>query len=213
MARLGWLGPALALVGISVGGLGVWYTVHARPTVGDVVETVTIDARSQIVVRAEAGDEGRTFVELHVDDELKWQTFVPPYGGHPGATGIAFSENVVSIRILRNHRAEVFAIAMRDANKLGGLRLAPEHGPIDEAAPGPVTLTDHVRSYEVVSGADWHQLVAIDLPSGKALWKVELGAQPVRAGGVEGGNVWLIQGDQRRVFGGLVGSELPVKSS
>jgi hypothetical protein len=212
--RLGWLGPALVLVGLAVGSLGVWYMVHAKPTAGDVVETVAIDPRSSIVVRSEVGEGGRTFVELHVDDELKWQTFVPAYGGHPHASGIAFSENVVSIRIVRNARAEIFAISMRDASKLGGLRLAPEHGPIDPAATGPVTLTDHARSYEVVSGPDWHQLVAIDLPSGNALWKVELGAAAVLDGGVEGGNVWLVQvGGQRRVWGGKIGAELPVKSS
>ena len=115
-------------------------------------------------------------------------------------SGIAFSETVVSIRIVRNQRAEIFAISMRDASKLGGLRLAPEHGPIDPAAKGPVSLTDHQRSYEIVSGPDWHQLVAIDLPSGQALWKTELGAAPITSGGVEAGNVWLMQGDQRRVF-------------
>ena len=34
---------------------------------------------------------------------------------------------------------------------------------------GPITLTDHVARYEIVGGADWHQLVAIDLATGKGV--------------------------------------------
>jgi hypothetical protein len=86
------------------------------------------------------------------------------------------------------------------------MRLAPGHGPIAARADGPVTLTDHVRSYEIVAGPDWHQLVAIDLASGHALWARELGPAPVRAGGVTGEQVWIDQGAGPHGYAVLTGT-------
>lgn len=196
---LGWLGPGIVGIGAAVGALGVWYMVHARPTAGAEIDRVAIDGRRALVVRAEAGGD-RAFVELRDGGQVRWQALVPPYGGRPGAPGIAWSPTAVSVRVVRDGHAELFALAMRDASKLGGMRLAPDHGPIAAGTGGPVTLTDHVRSYEVVSGAGWHQLVAIDLASGRALWAHELGPAPVRAGGVTGGQVWIEQATGRRSF-------------
>lgn len=167
--------------------------VHARPAAGAEIDRIAIDARRALVVRAEAGGD-RAFVELRSDEAVVWQALVPRYGGRPGAPGIAWSPTAVSVRVIRDGHAELFALAMHDASKLGGMRLAPDHGPIAVRADGPVTLTDHVRSYEIVSGPDWHQLVAIDLDSGHALWARELGPAPVRAGGVTGEQVWIDQG-------------------
>ncbi|HEY0476213.1 MAG TPA: hypothetical protein VGD37_01745 [Kofleriaceae bacterium] len=203
--HLGWLGPAIVLVGAAVAAAGTWYFVHARPVAGAVIDTIAIDDRRALVVRAEAGGD-RAFVELHDGDEVRWQAFVPHYAGRPGAPGIAWSPTAVSVRVVRDGHAELFALAMRDASKLGGMRLAPEHGPIVDA-PGPVTLTDHVRSYELVSGPDWHQLVAIDLTSGRALWAHELGPAPVRAAGLAADRVWIDQGAGRRWFAGPNGQD------
>jgi hypothetical protein len=204
-SRLGWLGPAIVLVGAAVAAVGAWYIVHARPAAGDVIDTIAIEGRRTLVVRAERGGD-RAFVELRDGDEVKWQALVPRYGGRPGSPGIAWSATAVSVRVVRDGRAELFAFAMHDASKLGGMRLAPQHGPILPDAPGPVTLTDHVRSYEVVSGPDWHQLVAIDLGSGRALWSHELGSAPVRNGGVREGRVWVDQGAGVQSFDAVTGS-------
>lgn len=206
-SRLGWLGPAIVALGAAVAGLGVWYVLHARPTAGEVIDSIAIDARHRVVVRGETSGD-RSFIELYDGDDLMWQALVPTYGGHPGAPGIAVGKSAVSIRIVRDGKAEIFAIARDTAQKLGGMGLGHGHGAIDPAAGGPVTITDHVRSYEVVSGKDWHQLVGIDLDSGRPLWSVELGAAPVTAGGVEGDQVWVSQGDQRRSFSTLTGKPL-----
>lgn len=203
-SRLGWLGPAIVGTGAAVAAVGVWYMVHARPVAGAVIEAIAIDDRRALVVRDEVGGK-RAFVELREGDAVVWQALVPRYGGRPGAPGIAWSPVAVSVRVIRDGHAELFALAMHDASKLGGMRLAPDHGPIAEPQEGPVTLTDHVRSYEVVSGADWHQLVAIDLASGHALWARELGPAPVRAGGVAEGRVWIDQGDGPHAFAALSG--------
>jgi hypothetical protein len=205
-ARLGWLGPVIVGIGAAVSALGVWYMVHARPAAGAVIDRIAIDDQRALVVRAEAGGD-RAFVELRDGDAVVWQALVPRYGGRLGAPGIAWSPTAVSVRVIRDGHAELFALSMHDASKLGGMRLAPDHGPILEAAGGPVTLTDHLRSYEVVSGPDWHQLVAIDLTSGHALWARELGPAPVRTGGVAGGQVWIDQGAGPHVFAALTGKD------
>lgn len=204
--RLGWLGPGIALIGAAVAGLGAWYIVHARPVAGAVIDTIEIDTRRALVVRAEAGGD-RAFVELRDGNELRWRALVPRYGGRPGKPGIAWGPTAVSVRVVRDGHAELFALAMHDASKLGGVRLAPNHGSIVDDPESPVTITDHVRSYEVVSGAGWNQLVAIDLTSGRALWARELGPAPIRAGGMAGGRVWINQGAGRRSFEPLTGEE------
>jgi hypothetical protein len=204
--NLGWLGPAIVLVGAAVAALGIWYFLRARPAAGAVIDQIPIDDRLALVVRAEARGD-RAFVELRDGDEVRWQALVPRYAGRPGIPGIAWSPTAVSVRVVRDGHAEIFALAMRDASKLGGMRLAPEHGPITDDPEAPITITDHVRSYEVVSGPDWHQLVAIDLTSGRALWSHELGPARVRAAGLSGGQVWIDQGAGHRSFAALTGAE------
>jgi hypothetical protein len=205
-SRLGWLGPAIVIVGAAVAGVGTWYMVHARPVAGDVIDTLTVDDHRSLVVRAEAAGGARAFVELRDDDRVVWQAIVPPYAGRVGAPGIAWSPTAVSVRVVRSGRAELFALAMHDASKLGGMKLAPNHGPVIDDRNSLVTLTDHARTYEIVSGPDWHQLVAIDLKSGLALWSRELGSAPIRAGGVSGDKVWVEQGTGRSCFGILTGA-------
>jgi hypothetical protein len=206
--RLGWLGPAIVIAGAVIAGIGAWYIARARPEVGAVIDTVRIDDRSALVVRAEQGGD-RNFLELREGERLVWRALVPPYAGRPGAPGLA----------------EVFALAMRDAAKLGGFKLAPGKGPAVIAARGPVTLTDHVRSYEIVAGPGWHQLVAFDLSTGEGTWKHDLGAIPIDDGGVEvegteeaeraeraegasAGVVWLVQGGRKRTFRATDGTEI-----
>jgi len=210
--HLGWLGPVIVGVGAAVAAVGVWYMVHARPVAGDVLDTVAIEGPRALVVRGEVGGD-RAFLELRDGETVVWQALVPRYGGRPGAPGVAWSPSAVSIRVVRNQRAELFALAMADAHKLGGMVLAPNHGPIAEPATGPVTLTDHVRTYEVVSGPDWHQLVAIDLASGRALWARDLGPAPVVAGGVSDSRVWIDQGAGPHGFAVLTGEDQAVRAA
>lgn len=204
--RLGWLGPAVVAVGIAAAAVGVWFMVRNKPTPGEVIDTLPLDARAKLVVRAEQGGE-RSFVELHVDDTLRWRALVPRYAGRPGAPGIAWTEGAVSVRVVRDGKPEIFAVSMRDASKVGGIHLSPDRGALRADARGPVTLTDHLRSYEVIAGEGWNQLVAIDLRLGKVLWSRELGPAPIDAGGVDGGLVWLEQAGKRRFFDVFIGKE------
>ena len=63
MARIPWLGPLIAVVGIGVAGLGAWYMVHARPEPGDVIDTIAIDADTKFVISDEKNHD-RSFIEL-----------------------------------------------------------------------------------------------------------------------------------------------------
>ncbi len=205
--KLGLLGPILVLVGAAVAGLGVWYMIHARPKAGEVIDTLQIDPDSQFVIRAEANGGDRSFLELHRKGETVWQAIIPHYAGTKGRPAIAWNDIAVTVRVERSGHAEVFALGMQTASKLGGFRLAPEHEPITTQKTGPITVTDHIRSYELVGGKDWHQLVAVDLRTGKGLWKADLGHWEVQDAGVTTPYVWVIQANQKRYYDVLSGNE------
>jgi outer membrane protein assembly factor BamB len=198
--HLGWLGPAIVLVGIAASLVAFWYMRRERPVPGETIDTITVDAKRSFVIRKDAEDPRRSFLELHDGDKVKWQALIPLYAGERGRRAIAWSDDVVTVRVQRDGRMEVFAFAMKTSEKVGALRLAPEHEPLALQKQGPITLTDHKRSYEVVSGPGWGQLVAIDLDHGKGVWITDLGPEPITNGGIEGDKVWLDQGGKRKLF-------------
>lgn len=206
--RLGWIGPIIVGVGALVAAFGIWWFVSHRPEPGAEIDRVTLDPVTVLVIREEAASDS-SFVELVRDGKLVWRALVPPYAGRRGAPGIAWNADALTVRVMRVDRAELFALALRDAAKLGSIRLAPDHGPAVKATRGPVTLTDRVRSYEFVEGAGWHQVVSLDLASGHAVWKQELGAEPVDEAGIDGDTLWVRQGARTRRFRSLDGTEQP----
>jgi hypothetical protein len=210
--RLGWIGIAIVIVGAIVAVLGAVVFVTGRPKVGPVIDTISIDASRSLIVRAEEGGD-RNFVELVDAGESKWRALTPPYAGRPGAPGIAWGQGAVTVRVIRNGRAEVFALAMTNASKLGGFKLAPGKGSVVKQVRGPVTLTDHERSYELVAGDGWVEIVTIDLASGEALWRQDLGAQPIDDAKIEGGAIWIEQAGKRRAFSLRDGVERSSNSS
>lgn len=209
--KLGLLGPIIVAVGAAAAGVAAWYMVSAKPHAGDVIDTIAIGENAKIVIRGEANGGKRSFVELHERGAMTWQAMIPRYAGAPGRPAVAWSDRAITVRVDRDGgRAEVFAFTRSNAAKLGMLRLAQDKEPIRIHAEGPVTLTDHVRSFELVGGADWHTLIAVDLASGEGAWKVELGPAPITAGGVEGSRLWLEQGGKRRWFDAATGRDQTV---
>ncbi len=194
MARLGWLGPAIVGAGLVIGGVGAWYIAHAAPVAGDALDAVELDG-GEIVVRAESGGD-RAFLELRDRDGLRWQALIPHYAGAPGRSGIAWGHNVVTVRVERGGEEEVWALGMVDSVKIASLRLAPEHEPIPAQHDEPLTLTDHDRSYEIVAGSGWHQVIALDLATGKGVWKQEVGAERIAAARLEDGEIVLERGSR-----------------
>jgi hypothetical protein len=211
--RLGWLGPAIVGLGVIVAAVGVWWMVTGRPKPGAVIDRIAVGDGRALVVRAEAEGGERNFVELVDGERLVWQALVPPYAGRPGVPGIAWGQNTVTVRVLRDGRAEIFALAMANAAKLGGFKLAPGQGPAIKQTAEPVTLTDHIRSYELVAGAGWRHLVAIDLASGEGLWKQDLGGAAIEAAGIDDHGIWVQQNGTRRTFDARDGSEKVVPRS
>lgn len=207
-SRLGFLGPAIVIVGALAAGFLIWFMQTQKPVAGEVIDTITIDPQHTLVLRKEANSD-RSFIELRQGPDVKWQALIPHYAGAPGRPAVAWSDRAVTVRVQRNGRAEVFAFARGTAQKLGTLRLAAQHEPIVMHANGPISLTDHVRSYELVGGADWHQVIAIDLSNGSGIWVTDLGAAPIEAAGVEGASLWISQAGRRRTFDGATGRETP----
>lgn len=206
--RLGWLGPIIVIVGAAIAGLGVWYVLRAKPVAGDVIDTIAIGPSAKVVVRAEKSGKN-SFLELHEAGGLKWQAYIPTYAGAPGRPAVAWSDRAITVRVDREGgRAEVFAFARAKGHKLGMLRLAQHKEPIHIHAQGPITLTDHVHSYEIVIGADWGYLIAIDLATGEGAWQAELGKGPIAKAGIEAGRVWVEQAGKQRLFDVKTGREL-----
>ena len=194
--KLGWLGPAIVGLGLVVGGAGVWYMIAAKPTPGDVVDEIPVEGTTKLVVRAEKGGD-RSFLELMDGDDVRWSALVPHYAGGPERHGVAWGQNVATIRVERDGHQEIWVFGMKDSVKLADLRLGVEHEPIQSQAQttNPLTLTDHNRTYEIVGGKDpkgkaWQLMTAIDL-SGKALWKVELGPEKITLATLSGGRITL----------------------
>jgi hypothetical protein len=204
----------LVLGGAAVAAVGIVYWMGARPVAGDLIasyEAPEVGPGAILMVRAERGGD-RAFVELHRmggnEDTVVWQALIPRYAGDSHRQALAWSHDAVTVRIERGTSAEVFALAMHDGTKLGGFRLAIEHQPFHVEASGPITITDHVRSYEIVGGAGWHQLIAVDLATGKGQWMVDLGAEHVDDGGCESGSVWVMQSGRKRAFDAATGRVL-----
>lgn len=203
--RLGWLGPAIVALGAAVAAVGVWYMVRSKPQPGAVIDEIALDGSAKLVVRAEQGGS-RSFVELHTGGELTWQALVPPYAGRKGVPAVAWNDRVISVRVIREGKAEIFALARRDAAKVGGLNLAPDVIALRDA-PGPITVHDGVRSYELVSGDGWQRLLGVDLGLGKVIWKRDLSPAAVEGAGLDAGAVWIQQGGKKRWFGVFDGKE------
>ena len=134
--RLGLLGPIIVGLGATLAGLGIWWYVTHRPAPGAEIDRVALDPVTSLVVREERSSD-RAFVELVRNDKLVWRALVPPYAGRRGASGVAWNADVVTIRVMRDQRAQLFALAIRDAAKLASIKLAPDHGPAVKATHGP----------------------------------------------------------------------------
>lgn len=204
--RLGFLGPSLVLLGAAVAAFGAWWMVHARASATAYLDVVALDDHTALAVRGERSTT-RAFVELHrlAGDEprVQWQALVPRYAGRPGTPGLAASRQAISVRVVRDGRAELFGLSMRNAAKLGGLHLARERPQraSGNTLPAAVTLFDGVASFELVGSEEppaWAAVAAIELDTGRERWHRELGAEPVEAMWLAGDTLWLRQAGQVR---------------
>lgn len=219
--RLGWLGPIIVLVGAAAAAFGIWWMSQARSHAGKFVDVFALDGETALAVRDELSST-RSFLELrHFDGAVAWQAMVPPYAGRPGAPGLAASRDAASVRVVRNGAAEVFGMAMGNASKLGGFKLASNRpaDAVGHTLPAAVTLTDLHYSFELVGQQvsprapnvqPWAAIAAVDLGNGKKKWDVDLGPAPITAAGVVDGAVWVQQGGAIRGFATADGAPVQV---
>lgn len=187
--RLGWLGPALAFIGIAAGSLGIYVMATSRPKPGPMLDVVAVGERGALVVRSEA--HGRNFVELYEQGAgLRWQALVPPYAGTPTAPGIEPTVRLVNIRVTRAGRPEVFSLALADSIKVGGLNLGADWAPAEHgyALPTGAFVTSASRSFYAVGDASHGAVYELSRTDGRAQWRYDVG------GGLR--QIWAIGEDR-----------------
>ncbi len=174
--RLGWLGPALALIGIAAGSVGIYVMATSRPKPGPFIDVVAVGERGALVVRSEA--TGRSFVELYEQGAgLRWQALVPPYAGTPTAPGIEATVRLVNVRVARSGRPEVFSLALADSIKVGGLNLADAWppSPTNYVLPSGLFTTSATRSFHVVGDASHGAVYELSRTDGTVRWRYDVG--------------------------------------
>ncbi|MBP6634202.1 MAG: hypothetical protein KBG28_27650 [Kofleriaceae bacterium] len=175
--RLGWLGPALLLIGALVGGLGVWWMARARPQPGPYVDVLALDEEWAVALRQQRGSPN-FFLELrHARRGLAWRALVPPYAGSADALALAASERAIAVRFTRDGIDHLWALDTKTGQKMGALELGPSL-----PASAPVRLFGAGdRAYLVVRAGDGLAVRAIDLTRGAPVWSRDVGADEVFA--------------------------------
>ncbi|MBP8807264.1 MAG: hypothetical protein KBG48_30555 [Kofleriaceae bacterium] len=187
-ARSGRLVVAIALaLAFGLGGLGSWWLVRSRPTPGAFVDAIATPDGGAVLLRRERGD--RYFLEVHGPDRLRWRALVPRYAGAVGTPAIAATTSVVTVRIVRDGRPQLFAFDTARGSKLASFELL-EDAVSDRAgytAAGRSTTFAGGWSAEVLARPDGTaRLIAVELDAQRLAWKVEVAAWPDA--------VWLADG-------------------
>jgi hypothetical protein len=166
------------ILGLVVGGVGVWFLRAARPAAGALIDRIH-DARDRYTIEiVHEASSDRAFLRWRDDaSDAHWEALIPPYAGAAGRPAVATSATAVSVRIVRD-RPELWVFATGtngEVTKLGAIGLegyAP--GGWDRAGRSTVvTGGDGVRGFEVVDGKTGTAVVAIDLGRGSVLWHRE----------------------------------------
>lgn len=186
-----WLAPTVLALGVAIGGLGVWFMLHARPTEDDYYEVFALDDHTAVALRHERGS-ARSFLELvELGRGVRWQALIPPYAGRPGAIAIAASPTAITVRVKRDGKDELWALSTEDSEKLGQVQLLPGAPRAGAKPPAVITVSDLQQSFELV-GDDAHAtaVTAIHLADGVAQWHVDVG-DAVQAAWLDPRALWV----------------------
>ncbi len=179
-ARSGRLVVAIALaLAFGLGGLGSWWLVRSRPTPGDFVDAIATPDGGAVLLRRERAD--RYFLEVHGPDRLRWRALVPRYAGAVGTPAIAATPSVVTVRIVRDGRPQLFAFDTARGSKLASFELLEDavSDPAGYTAAGRSTTFAGGWSAEVLARPDGTaRLIAVELDAQRLAWKVEVAAWP-----------------------------------
>lgn len=163
-------------LGLSLGGLGAWWVVHARPRPGDFIDVLATPDGAVVVRRERSSDN--TFLEVYDGPSLRWRGMVPRYAGRPGALAVAASRRTITVRVARGGHPYLFTFDAGTGSKIDSFDLVPD-APPDETAytlPTVATVSDGVRGAEVlaVPGGGGTLVIGTALDERRLAWKTTL---------------------------------------
>ncbi|MBK9034596.1 MAG: hypothetical protein IPL61_25565 [Myxococcales bacterium] len=197
--RSGRLVVAVVLViGVGLGALGSWWLVRSRPVPGPFIDAIALPDGGAVVIRHEQGTS-RDFVEVHGRDHLRWRALIPPYAGSIGTVAVAATNKVVTVRVLRDGHAHVFAFDIVHGSKIASFDLT-ELAPADPrgyTVPGLATVSAGAWAVEIVAQPEGGvRLFTMELDEHRLAWKVELPTVPSAVWFGDGGQVRARLGDE-----------------
>ena len=199
-------------LGLTLGGIGAWWVVQARPRPGEFVDALATPDGA-VVVRKERSSD-RAFLEVYDGTRLRWRGMIPRYAGHPGVIALAASPRSITARVVRGGHPFVFAFDAATGAKLDLFDLTPgtKPDPTGQNLPTGVTVGNGHHSVELVSAADGgSEIFGLDLEQRRLMWRRPLPDRPEGAAWV--GDLIVLRyggGVQSRALRLGDGSDAPV---
>lgn len=174
-------------LGLTLGGLGAWWVVHARPRPGEFIDALATPEGAVVIRREQASDHA--FLEVYDAGtlrpgfaeasgagsyRLRWRGMVPKYAGRPGALAVAASRRSVTVRVARRGHPYVFAFDAATGAKLDSFDLTPEAPPDANVytLPTVATVSDGERGAEILANPGGGTLViGVALDERRLAWK------------------------------------------
>jgi outer membrane protein assembly factor BamB len=199
-------------LGLTLGGIGAWWVVHARPRPGEFIDALATPDGA-VVVRKERSSD-RAFLEVYDGTHLRWRGMVPRYAGHPGVIAVAASPRSITVRVVRGGHPFVFAFDAATGAKLDLFDLTPgtSPDPSGHTMPTVATVGDGHHSVELVTAAGGgSEIFGLDLEQRRLMWRRPLADRPEGAAWV--GDLIVLRyggGGRARALRRGDGSDAPV---
>ena len=196
--------PVVVILVAIIATIVGWRAMSRRPVPTTIIDTLDIDGEYAVLIRDVADDPERSFLSLyHATRGEVWGALIPRYAATPGRErGVVATDEVITVRAIRNRKAFLMAFDARHGRKLGSVfplrdEASQSPSPRDGAMlPGVDSLGDSGEVFEVLGAAEGGEvLVGFDLDRGRVRWTTELGSSPIRGMRLRATRVIIEQAD------------------